>query len=188
MGQSVVARRPRSKPLTAVNSVEFALFPTACGWMGLAGQNGTVHHLRLGYSDAAELREELQELCPDAVEADWFPELRQKLQAYASGERVSFARVRCNLPSLTDFQKAVLQFVQRIPYGQVLSYGDVAKEVGFPRAARAVGTVMANNRLPLIIPCHRVIASGGKLGGYSTRRGTSLKQWLLDLEQAGVSK
>ncbi|MFO0919488.1 MAG: MGMT family protein, partial [Planctomycetaceae bacterium] len=70
----------------------------------------------------------------------------------------------------------------------VLSYGEVAANVGCPGAARAVGTVMAGNRLPLIIPCHRVIAAGGKLGGYSSPRGPGLKRWLLDLEQAGLAK
>jgi methylated-DNA-[protein]-cysteine S-methyltransferase len=156
--------------------------------MAIAGRNETVHHLRLGYTDPDDLRTDLGQSLVDATESDWFPELRQTLEAYAAGERVSFTKFRYQLPGLTEFQQQVLRFVHRIPYGQVLSYGEVAAKVGCPGAARAVGTVMANNRLPLIIPCHRVIAAGGKLGGYSSPRGPGLKQWLLDLEQAGLPK
>lgn len=155
--------------------------------MGIAGTNETVQHLRLGYTDPDDLRDDLCSSLSDTVETDWFPELRQALEAYAAGESVSFTKFRYELPKLTDFQQQVLHFVHRIPYGQVLSYGEVAAKVGCPGAARAVGTVMANNRLPLIIPCHRVIAAGGKLGGYSSPRGPGLKQWLLDLEQAGLA-
>ncbi len=178
----------KEKPSSAETSVAIALFPTPCGWMGIAGRNETVHLLRLGYTDPDDLRAELTRSHPQAAETDWFPELRRTLEAYAAGERVSLTKFRYHLPDLTDFQQQVLRFVHRIPYGQVLSYGEVAAKVGCPGAARAVGTVMANNCLPLIIPCHRVIAAGGKLGGYSSPRGPGLKQWLLDLEQADLPK
>jgi methylated-DNA-[protein]-cysteine S-methyltransferase len=186
MGQSVAPRTKRSKPADSNGSVEFSAFETACGWMGLVGRQGTVRHLRLGYVDPETLRNDLQELIDDdASESDWYPELREKLQAYAGGQKVSFTSVRCeSSPGMTDFQRKVLDFVRRIPHGKVLSYGEVAQAAGYPGAARAVGTVMSTNRIPIIIPCHRVVAAGGKLGGYSSPRGTELKQWLLDLEQA----
>jgi methylated-DNA-[protein]-cysteine S-methyltransferase len=72
-----------------------------------------------------------------------------------------------------------------LAYGQTSTYGELALRVGHPRAARAVGTVMATNRFPILIPCHRVLASGGKLGGYSSHAGTNLKQILLDMERVG---
>lgn len=188
MGQSVAERQKPRKPSAVANPVDYSVFQTACGWMGIAGKNETVHHLRLGYEDPQSLREDLCHTSEESVESDWFPTLREKLQAYASGQRVSFTGIRYHLHAQTDFQQAVLRFVHRLPYGHVLSYGEVAEKVGYPGAARAVGTVMAHNRIPLIIPCHRVIGSGGKLGGFSAPHGIGLKQWLLDLEQASLSK
>ncbi len=187
MGQSV-ARRPETRFQNPLDGeLAFSVFETACGWMALAGRDQTVHQLRLGYDDPCVLRSDLQQ-AGFASEADWFPELREKLRAYAAGQPVSFAGVRCALPVLTEFQARVIEFVKRMPLGQVLSYGDVAAAVGYPGAARAVGTVMSSNLIPIIIPCHRVVAAGGKLGGYSAPRGIELKQWLLDLERAELPR
>jgi methylated-DNA-[protein]-cysteine S-methyltransferase len=182
MGQSVALRPKSSGEYSPAGAVEFAIFETACGWMALVGHDNTVHQLHLGYVDPADLRSVL-ETDRESIESDWFPELRETLQAYAAGQPVTFAKVRCELPKMTAFQAKVIEFVRRIPYGQVLSYGDVAAAVGNAGAARAVGTVMSSNRIPIIIPCHRIVAAGGKLGGYSAPRGIELKQWLLDLEQ-----
>ena len=72
-----------------------------------------------------------------------------------------------------------------IPYGQVLTYGELAERAGSPRAARAVGNVMRTNRFPLIVPCHRVVGAAGALGGYSAPTGLKMKRRLLRLEAAG---
>lgn len=191
MGQSVVSRPPSRTQERSPKPVDFSVFETACGWMGLVGQGVTVQHLRIGYQHPSDLRDDLAEMELEGEfrrESDWSPALREKLQAFASGQRVSFAGVRCELPRQTDFQKKVIDYVRKIPYGKVLSYGEVAQAVGYPGAARAVGTVMSTNRIPIIIPCHRVVAAGGKLGGYSAPRGTDLKQWLLDLEKATLPR
>jgi len=187
MGQSVVSNRKTRKIQFETDLLQISIFPTACGWMALLGRERTVHQLKLGYPDEATLLSQLQN--PVAEDrTDWFPELRDLLQAYASGQPVSFAKVRCAQSTQTDFQAKVVDFVKRIPYGQVLSYGDVAAAVGYPGAARAVGTVMSSNRIPIIIPCHRVVAAGGKLGGYSAPRGVELKHWLLELEGKQVAE
>lgn len=187
MGQSV-AERPRSRKIASrTGSVEFSVFESPCGWMSLIGWDDTVHQLRLGYANPMDLRRDLQSSIRAeqlARESDWNPELREKLLAYAAGAKVSFAGVRCQWPDRTEFQRQVIQYVRKIPHGRVVSYGEVAAAVGFPGAARAVGTVMSSNRIPIIIPCHRVVAAGGKLGGYSAPRGIELKQWLLNLEQS----
>ncbi len=91
--------------------------------------------------------------------------------------------VKLDLTGYTDFQKKVVRAVRRIPRGQTASYGQVAAKVGSPRAARAFGTVMAQNRYPLIVPCHRVVAASS-LGGFSAPDGISLKRRLLKLEGA----
>lgn len=189
MGQSVALRTAARDCPTDSDSVEFSVFETACGWIGLVGKNQVVRQLRLGYLDPRSLIADLQSagIPVEPVGAtDWHPELRQLLQEYVQGKPVSFLSVRFQLPPLTPFQQLVLRQVRTIPYGQVMTYGDVARRAGRAGAGRAVGTVMANNPLPIIIPCHRVVAAGGKLGGYSSPQGVKLKQWLLDLERRAL--
>jgi methylated-DNA-[protein]-cysteine S-methyltransferase len=89
-------------------------------------------------------------------------------------------------PRRTAFQTKVLDETRKIAFGETATYGELADRVGSPRAARAVGTVMASNRVPIIIPCHRVIASGGKLGGFSAPQGVDLKSRMLAFEAESV--
>ncbi len=106
-------------------------------------------------------------------------ECLRQLDQYFKGRRQKFG-----IPLLlkgTDFQKAVWRQLQKIPFGQTASYGDVARAVGSPRAFRAVGNANNKNPIPLIIPCHRVIGSDGKLVGFGG--GICRKEWLLDHEK-----
>ena len=96
----------------------------------------------------------------------------------------SFQDVLIEWPRLTEFQQRVLETTREIRYGETLTYGQLAARAGSPRAARAVGTVMANNRFPIVVPCHRVVGSGNGLGGFSAPQGTTLKRLLLELEAA----
>jgi methylated-DNA-[protein]-cysteine S-methyltransferase len=107
------------------------------------------------------------------------------LRRYFAGERVSFD-LPLDLSGSTEFQASVYRAVSRIPYGCVMSYGDVAKEIGRPRAARGVGSAMAANPLPVIIPCHRVVGASGDLTGYSGPGGVVSKKWLLEMEGAAI--
>jgi methylated-DNA-[protein]-cysteine S-methyltransferase len=109
--------------------------------------------------------------------------LLARLCRYAEGEFDDFLDVPTCTGHLTPFAVLVVKAVRHIPFGKTLSYGQIAAEVGHPRAARAVGTVMAQNRTPLVVPCHRVLASKGKLGGYSAIDGVLMKRRLLDLEK-----
>lgn len=105
-------------------------------------------------------------------------QIRDELSAYFKGELKSF-RTPLKLTG-TDFQKSVWEQLIRIPYGETRSYGDLAKTIGNAKAFRAVATSNASNGLALIVPCHRVINTGGGLGGYAG--GLDKKQWLLDME------
>lgn len=107
------------------------------------------------------------------------------LQKYAAGQPVDLSSIPVEHRRITEFQRRVLDVCRSIPYGETLTYGQVAAAAGSPRAARAVGTVMRQNRFPLIIPCHRVVSSNG-IGGYSARDGVDTKRRLLVLE--GVLK
>ncbi len=104
--------------------------------------------------------------------------LRQ-IAEYFAGRRRAFD-LELDLSELSPFQRRVLEAVQAIPWGRVLTYGEVAEAVGMPRAARAVGGVMSGNPLPLLVPCHRVVASGERLGGFGAN--LSAKAHLLALE------
>lgn len=110
------------------------------------------------------------------------PALRQ-LDEYLRGMRKAFD-LSIDWSLLRPFQIQVLQIVFNIPYGQTRTYGEIAHEIGNPNAARAVGRANATNPMPLVIPCHRVIGSDGKLRGYGGGEGLPTKEWLLKLEGA----
>lgn len=107
--------------------------------------------------------------------------VRQEVSAYFAGVPTDFSALTLDLRG-TPFQLRVWQELRRIPWGQTISYGELARRVGNPKASRAVGQANAVNPIPLIIPCHRVIAADGGLGGYSS--GLDRKRWLLRHEGA----
>jgi len=125
-------------------------------------------------------------LCPEARhEPNLLPGLQRQLSVYFGGSPVHF-NVRVDLSGLTAFQRQVLQACAEIPYGRTVTYGELARRVGRKSAARAVGAVMARNPVPIVIPCHRVVASNGSLGGYSAEQGVTLKRRLLAIEARAV--
>ena len=138
--------------------------------------------MTFGHATPLEVRQALG-VAHAEEESDWLPKLRQRLERYAAGRRVDFDDIEVIRPRpLTDFQQRVVDTVRAIPRGKTMTYGEVADLVGSPGAARAVGTVMAHNPVPIIVPCHRVVGSAGGLGGFSAAGGVRTKQWLLDLE------
>ena len=106
----------------------------------------------------------------------------ERLRAYFAGERVSFDDVDLDLSWATPFQAGVADALQAIPYGETVTYGELAALAGYPNAQRAAGTFCARNRFPLFVPCHRVVAADG-LGSYGSL-GLEYKRRLLDLEHA----
>ncbi|MCH9656639.1 MAG: methylated-DNA--[protein]-cysteine S-methyltransferase [Planctomycetes bacterium] len=183
-GTSHKATVDQSEPL------KISVLSTEIGWCGLLGRAETVDRLLIGHHSAADVHQAVKALnLADQVNSgeeieqeNWFPELHERLQDYFQGALVEFQDININLPRLTTFQSRVIRELKKIGYGKSITYGELARKAGAPRAARAVGTVMSSNRIPILIPCHRVIASGGKLGGFSAPQGTSLKQHLLTLE------
>lgn len=122
-----------------------------------------------------------------AVEAKAAPEdkrvadLLRQIQGYLAGERTMF-EVGIDWSGMTEFQRETLQATFAIPYGETRTYGEIAAQIGRPRAARAVGRAEATNPCALIIPCHRVVGADGKLHGYSGAQGLKTKAWLLAFE------
>ena len=107
-------------------------------------------------------------------------ELAERLRSYFRGGRDSFADVAIDLDGYTDFQRAVVETLRSVPWGEVVSYGELAALAGYPNAHRAAGSVCAHNRFPLIVPCHRVVAANG-IGRYGAS-GVEYKRRLLELE------
>lgn len=114
--------------------------------------------------------------CPEAELAE------KQLGEYFAGKRKSFSLPL--KPEGTAFRKAVWNALAKIPYGETRSYGDIARAVGKPGGARAVGQANGDNPIPIIIPCHRVINADGSTGGYSGGGGEKVKSFLLELEKA----
>ncbi len=105
----------------------------------------------------------------------------EQVRDYFRGMKVSW-KVEIDWSNVTEFRRRVLEACRRIPFGATASYADLARAAGSPGAARAVGSAMATNPLPLIVPCHRVLRSDGSLGGFSSPQGPSQKRRMLILE------
>ena len=167
------------------------------GALAVAMLNGEVVGIRFGYSSeraavAALLKTTYLAESKDVTgqasrhDDDLADDLLERLQRYADGEPVDFSDVPVAIDHLSTFQRRVVKACRAIPAGQRRSYGELAAKAGSPGAARAVGSVMANNRVPLVVPCHRVVTSGGKLGGFSAPQGLAMKKRLLALEAEAV--
>ena len=168
-------------------SLQACVFSTRLGWFGLAGQQRQVWRLVMGHRSANAAWGSLHRHFADETlaESNWHPALRKKLEEFAAGKPTSFDNIHVRAEHRTAFQQKVILATRAIGFGETVSYGELAARSGSPNAARAVGTVMANNEVPIIIPCHRVLASGGKIGGFSAPEGIDLKRRLLELESRG---
>jgi methylated-DNA-[protein]-cysteine S-methyltransferase len=152
--------------------------------MGLLARGGRLAHLVLGHESASAAHEALAALLPRGAQPPlWRTGLVERLQAYAEGAIDEFTDIELDLGPLSPFRRRVVECLRRVPYAATLTYGELAEWAGRPRAARAVGACMASNPVPIIVPCHRVLAAGGKLGGYSAPQGVAMKQRLLALER-----
>ena len=108
----------------------------------------------------------------------------KRLQRYAAGEPVDFGDLAVDFGAATEFRSRVLKACREIPYGRTATYGELAATAGVMGAGRAVGSVMSGNCVPLIIPCHRVVRGGGKIGRFSAPGGEAMKRRLLEMEAA----
>lgn len=150
------------------------------GWVGIIGSSQGLLRLTLPQPSAEEVRQLLGDSLNCArASPDLFADLLARLQAYFCGQMVNFAEP-VDLSAASVFQRRVWEATRLIPYGETRSYRWVAGQIKQPAAARAVGQALGRNPLPILIPCHRVVTTSGKLGGY--RGGWARKQYLLRLE------
>ncbi len=176
--------------------MDLLVFETALGQTALARENGRLHGLCFGHqSQHSAFRALTRTLSAGQTEppADSFAEavcldgeddpLVDRICRFAEGEPAAFDDLHIDTSHLTPFGRKVTSACRRIPWGETCTYGRLAKLAGRPGAARAVGSVMARNRVPLIVPCHRVVPACGGLGGFSAPQGVTMKRRLLDLER-----
>lgn len=156
--------------------MRYCYIDSPVGPLLIAGDDAAVHAIRFARKRRAAK--------PDpgwtaAAPTGAVAEATQQLREYFAGKRTEF-----DLPLEpvgTAFQKSVWRSMQEIPYGETMSYGELARRVGKPKASRAVGSANGKNPLSIVVPCHRVIAAGGKIGGFGNV-GLTVKQMLLNLE------
>lgn len=122
-----------------------------------------------------------------------YSELQKAIKAYYNTDNadlINFAKLFLELIFFegSEFEQKVLKACMKIPFGQTTTYAQLAKRAGFPKAARAVGSVLAKNKLPLIIPCHRVVRADGEIGNFSAPGGTKTKKRMLDYEKNKYAK
>ena len=170
-------------------TIRYTVFRTKWGYFGLAStEKGLLRtHLPLPKPQSVK-RRLLKGLPAPRYDRTLFNTLQKQIIAYFEGTYVDFdPDIPIVLDGFSQFAIRVLTACRKISFGQTISYGRLAKKARSPAAARAVGHVMADNPLPLIIPCHRVIRSDGRIGGFSAPGGTKLKTRLLQLEREALA-
>lgn len=171
--------------------MNYCVFETQQGYVALAGRDGMLSASTLPQPSSEDALSALragrngggtQDALSEAP--DGFGDLPDRIKSYFRGETADFSDVPIDLTGFGPFHAAAIRAARSIPYGAVVSYGDLARMAGSPRAARAAGGAMASNPAPVIVPCHRVLASGGRIGGFGA--GIEWKRSLLRLEGVDI--
>jgi methylated-DNA-[protein]-cysteine S-methyltransferase len=167
----------------------FALFDTAIGACGIAWSTRGVAGVQLPEASESRTRARMRERFPGAVEGAPPPAARRALDAIAAllrGEPADLSSVALDMDGVPPFHRRVYEAARAVPAGATLSYGAIAARLGSPGAARAVGQALGRNPFAIIVPCHRVLAAGGRPGGFSANGGAVTKLRLLAIEGAAL--
>jgi methylated-DNA-[protein]-cysteine S-methyltransferase len=165
--------------------LKYSIFKTDMGWVGILASARGLLAATLPQPTTRAARQLLKRINEATRSPDPFPDLVERLKEYYCGRKVAFPD-KLDLTRATPFQQAVWTAARRIPYGETRSYRWVAARIGKPQAARAVGQALGRNPLAIIVPCHRVVASDGGLGGFGG--GLKMKRYLLWQEAQGSSR
>lgn len=166
----------------AAPAVYYTAMRTPVGRLFVAATPAGLVRVAFDRAESAFVDELRRRLKMDVVKSgDRLVEIVAQLEAYFAGKRRVFD-IAVDLKRMAPFQRSVLRAALKVPAGQVVSYGEIARRIGRPRASRAVGQALGHNPIPIVIPCHRVVSSSGGLGGYTG--GLPIKKTLLKLEGA----
>lgn len=162
----------------------YAIIETRVGWLGILGSAAGLRYIVLPQASTEKAISAFGErLYGATLDISSFGDLPLRLMGYYDGEVVSFPD-RLDLSDATPFQRTAWQVTRSIPYGETRTYAWVAQQIGTPRGARAVGRALAENPLPILVPCHRVIGAGGRLVGFAY--GLEMKRSMLQMEAARI--
>ncbi len=165
------------------------VFDTAIGAVGLLQSALGLKRVALG-GGLGDVAARLRRVAPEAEPAEPsgpLADLAARLAAHAEGRLQDFGDVELDGRGLGAFEGRVYGALRRVPAGATTTYGALAAEAGDRRASRAVGVAMARNPWPIVVPCHRVLAAGGRIGGFSAPGGAQTKARLLTIERANAA-
>jgi methylated-DNA-[protein]-cysteine S-methyltransferase len=165
----------------------FCLFDTALGACGIAWTADAIAAVQLPEVDADGTRRRMLRYageCEELVPPAFVQGAVARIQALLTGARDDLADLPLALDGVPEFHRQVYAVARAIPPGEVLTYGEVARRIGDPGAARAVGQALGRNPFAPVVPCHRVLAAGGRSGGFSAEGGAATKLKMLEIEQA----
>lgn len=154
----------------------FTRFDTALGGCGLAWRGDVL--TRVWLPEAPQSAASVPPL--------WVADVVARIQRLLAGDEVDLGDVPLDLDQVPDFDRRVYGVVRALPRGVTMTYGDVARRLGVPHGAQAVGQAMGHNRFPIVVPCHRVVAAGGRNGGFSAPGGVDTKLRMLAIEGAAL--
>lgn len=165
-------------------SIKYTIFQTKWGYFGLFGTEHALCRTQLPGPEREKIKSLLLRSMPDAqFDKGFFRPLQKQVNTYFEGAYVDFRNIPIELEGVSSFVGSVLSACRNVEFGRTMTYAGLAKKINRPSAARAVGSALARNPLPLIIPCHRIIRGDGKIGGFSAAGGTDLKAKLLQHEK-----
>jgi methylated-DNA-[protein]-cysteine S-methyltransferase len=167
----------------------FATFPTSIGTCAIAWSGRGIVRVQLQEGGDRPLRARLGRYCPDAVEQQPPAPVRRAIahiQSLLDGQRPDLSEVPLDMEGVPPFHRRVYEAARTIPPGATTSYGEIAARAGAPGAARAVGQALGRNPFAIVVPCHRVLAAHGRMGGFSAHGGVNTKGRLLSIEGVAV--
>jgi methylated-DNA-[protein]-cysteine S-methyltransferase len=165
----------------------YTLFPTALGDCGVVWGDAGIRGVILPEPDRERTLARLLRRSPSAIEDSPPAEVQAAIEgmtALLTGDAVDLTGVRLDTEGQDEFHRRAAEVARTIPPGQTMTYGEIARRLGEPHAAQAVGQAMGRNPFPIIVPCHRVVAAGGRTGGFSAPGGARTKLKMLEIEGA----
>jgi methylated-DNA-[protein]-cysteine S-methyltransferase len=175
---------------TSLGSIGKTVFETALGFVGIAWSAAGLTRLCLFQRDRGAVERRLERFGAaaggEAGTPAWVAGLIGDIKAYADGEEVDFSGVPVDLSGVDDFNLAIYEAARTLRFGETTTYGELARRAGRAGLPRETGQALGANPVPLVIPCHRILAAGGRIGGFSAPGGAATKEKMLALEGVRV--
>ena len=166
-------------------AIGFTIFDTDIGRCGIAWSGVAIAGTRLPETSVDDMHRRYPDAA-DLAPPSFVHEAITRIRHLLSGEADDLTSIALDMEDVPELQRRIYALTRAVPPGSTKTYGDIAKEMGDPLLARAVGQAMGHNPFPIIVPCHRVLASGGKTGGFSAPGGVDTKFKILAIEQARI--